>query len=198
MEKGKSQFAGPEIKGKTLGIIGLGAIGALVANVAIDLGMKVIGTDPFLSVGAALRLSPAVQVAKSADEVLAAADYLTLHVPCNADTKGFINAAAIAKMKDGARVLNFARGELVNDADMIGVCVCAGGVEYYNALLAALVDRDIVYACACSCYCQQVSRKLHLVHGSGAYQDCVRICDIIADGVLALVEQVGAACGDLV
>lgn len=119
VEKGKSQFAGPEIKGKTLGIIGLGAIGALVANVAIDLGMQVIGTDPFLSVGAALRLSPAVQVAKSADEVLAAADYLTLHVPCNADTKGFINAAAIAKMKDGARVLNFARGELVNDADMI-------------------------------------------------------------------------------
>ena len=119
VEKGKSQFAGPEIKGKTLGIIGLGAIGALVANVAIDLGMKVIGTDPFLSVGAALRLSPAVQVAKSADEVLAAADYLTIHVPYNADTKGFINAEAIAKMKDGARVLNFARGELVNDADMI-------------------------------------------------------------------------------
>ena len=119
VEKGKSQFAGPEIKGKTLGIIGLGAIGALVANVAIDLGMKVIGTDPFLSVGAALRVSPAVQVAKSADEVLAAADYLTIHVPYNADTKGFINAEAIAKMKDGARVLNFARGELVNDADMI-------------------------------------------------------------------------------
>ena len=130
VEKGKSQLAGPEIKGKTLGIIGLGAIGALVANVAIDLGMKVIGTDPFLSVGAALRLSPAVQVAKSADEVLAAADYLTLHVPCNADTKGFINAAAIAKMKDGARVLNFARGELVNDADMIAALE-AGKIACY-------------------------------------------------------------------
>lgn len=130
VEKGKSQFAGPEIKGKTLGIIGLGAIGALVANVAIDLGMKVIGTDPFLSVGAALRLSPSVQVAKSADEVLAAADYLTLHVPCNADTKGFINAAAIAKMKDGARVLNFARGELVNDADMIAALE-AGKIACY-------------------------------------------------------------------
>ena len=130
VEKGKSQFAGPEIKGKTMGIIGLGAIGALVANVAIDLGMKVIGTDPFLSVGAALRLSPAVQVAKSADEVLAAADYLTLHVPCNADTKGFINAAAIAKMKDGARVLNFARGELVNDADMIAALE-AGKIACY-------------------------------------------------------------------
>ena len=92
--------------------------------------MKVIGTDPFLSVGAALRLSPAVQVAKSADEVLAAADYLTLHVPCNADTKGFINAAAIAKMKDGARVLNFARGELVNDADMIAALE-AGKIACY-------------------------------------------------------------------
>lgn len=130
VEKGKKQFAGTEIEGKTLGIIGLGAIGALVANVAIDLGMKVIGTDPFLSVGAALRLSPAVQVAKSADEVLAAADYLTLHVPCNADTKGFINAAAIAKMKDGARVLNFARGELVNDADMIAALE-AGKIACY-------------------------------------------------------------------
>lgn len=129
-EKQKKQFAGHEIQGKKLGIIGLGAIGALVANVAIDLGMKVIGTDPFLSVGAALRLSPAVQVAKSADEVLVAADYLTLHVPCNADTKGFINAAAIAKMKDGARVLNFARGELVNDADMIAALE-AGKIACY-------------------------------------------------------------------
>lgn len=118
VEKGKSQFAGPEIMGKTLGIIGLGAIGALVANAAIALGMKVVGTDPFLSVGAALRLDPAVQVAASADDVLAAADYLTIHVPFNADTKGFINAEAIAKMKDGARILNFARGELVNDADL--------------------------------------------------------------------------------
>lgn len=118
VEKGKSQFAGPEIFGKTLGIIGLGAIGALVANAAIALGMKVVGTDPFLSVNAALKLSPKVTVAADADAVLAAADYLTIHVPCNADTKGFINAAAIAKMKDGARVLNFARGELVNDADM--------------------------------------------------------------------------------
>lgn len=119
VEKGKSQFAGPEIKGKTLGIIGLGAIGALVANAAIALGMKVIGTDPFLSVNAALRLDPKVKVTTSRDEVLAASDYITIHVPFNADTKGFINAAEIAKMKDGARILNFARGELVNDADMI-------------------------------------------------------------------------------
>lgn len=119
VEKGKSQFAGPEIMGKTLGIIGLGAIGALVANAAIALGMKVVGTDPFLSVNAALRLSPSVKVVPTADAVYAECDYLTVHVPCNADTKGFINAETIAKMKDGVRVLNFARGELVNDADMI-------------------------------------------------------------------------------
>ena len=114
VEKGKSQFAGPEIKGKTLGIIGLGAIGALVANAAVALGMKVVGTDPFLSVGAALRLNPAVTVVNTQDDVFAAADYLTIHVPYNADTKGMINAETIAKMKDGVRVLNYARGELVN------------------------------------------------------------------------------------
>lgn len=119
VEKGKSQFVGPEIKGKTLGIIGLGAIGALVANAAITLGMKVVGTDPFLSVGAALRLEPAVTVVKSNDEVFAAADYITIHVPFNKDTEGMINAETIAKMKDGVRVLNYARGELVNDDDML-------------------------------------------------------------------------------
>lgn len=119
VEKGKSQFVGPEIKGKTLGIIGLGAIGALVANAAIALGMKVVGTDPFLSVGAALRLNPSVSVVKSNDEVFAACDYLTLHVPFNKDTEGMINAETIAKMKDGVRVLNYARGELVNDDDIL-------------------------------------------------------------------------------
>ncbi len=119
VEKGKSQFVGPEISGKTLGIIGLGAIGALVANAAISLGMKVVGTDPFLSVGAALRLKPQVTVVKSNDEVFAAADYLTLHVPYNKDTAEMINAETIAKMKDGVRVLNYARGELVNDDDML-------------------------------------------------------------------------------
>lgn len=119
VEKGKSQFAGPEISGKTLGIIGLGAIGALVANAAVALGMKVVGTDPFLSVGAALRLDPSVTVVDSQDKVFAAADYLTIHVPFNPDTKGMINSETIAKMKDGVRVLNYARGELVNDDDMI-------------------------------------------------------------------------------
>ncbi|MBQ8513795.1 MAG: phosphoglycerate dehydrogenase [Ruminococcus sp.] len=130
VEKGKSQFVGPEIQGKTLGIIGLGAIGALVANAAISLGMKVVGTDPFLSVGAALRLKPAVTVVKSNDEVFAACDYLTLHVPYNKDTAGMINAEAIAKMKDGVRVLNYARGELVNDDDMLAA-IESGKVSCY-------------------------------------------------------------------
>ena len=130
VEKGKSQFAGPEIKGKTLGIIGLGAIGALVANAAIALGMQVVGTDPFLSVGAALRLNPAVKIVKDSDGVFAAADYLTIHVPFNNDTKGMINAETIAKMKDGVRVLNYARGELVNDDDMLAA-LASGKVTCY-------------------------------------------------------------------
>lgn len=119
VEKGKSQFVGPEIMGKTLGVIGLGAIGVLVANAAISLGMKVIGFDPFLSVKAAWGLAPTVKNAKSLSELYAESDYITIHVPCNADTKGSINSETIAQMKNGVRILNFARGELVNTEDMI-------------------------------------------------------------------------------
>lgn len=119
VEKGKSQFVGPEIMGKTLGVIGLGAIGVLVANAAINLGMKVIGYDPFLSVKAAWGLAPSVKNAPSIDALYSQADYITIHVPCNADTKGAVNAEKFALMKDGVRVLNLARGELVNDDDMI-------------------------------------------------------------------------------
>ena len=119
VEKGKSQFAGPEIMGKTLGVIGLGAIGVLVANAAIALGMKVVGYDPFLSVKAALGLDPSVKTAADVKELYAVADYVTIHVPFNADTKGTINADAIAAMKDGVRVLNFARGELVDNSAIL-------------------------------------------------------------------------------
>ncbi len=119
VEKGKSQFAGPEIQGKTLGIIGLGAIGILVANAAVSLGMKVVGTDPFLSVNAALKLSRKVSVVPSQKEVFECCDYLTIHVPFNADTKGFINSEAISTMKDGVRILNFARGELVDTPSIL-------------------------------------------------------------------------------
>lgn len=119
VEKGKSQFVGPEIMGKTLGIIGLGAIGVLVANAAISLGMKVIGFDPYLSVKAAWGLSPSAKNAKSLSELYAAADYITIHVPYNADTKGSINSETISQMKDGVKILNFARGELVNSSDIV-------------------------------------------------------------------------------
>ena len=118
-EKGKSQFVGPEIKGKTLGVIGLGAIGAMVANDAVGLGMNVIGYDPFISVDAAWSLSRAVVKAESLDALLSKADYISIHVPQTNDTKGFINADKLRIMKKGVRILNFARGGLVNNADMI-------------------------------------------------------------------------------
>lgn len=118
-EKGKSQFVGPEIQGKTLGVIGLGAIGALVANAAVGLGMQVIGFDPFISVDAAWSLSRAVVKAESMDSLLAKADYLTLHVPQTDITKGFINAEKISLMKNGVRLLNFSRGGLVVNSDVI-------------------------------------------------------------------------------
>lgn len=118
-EKGKSQFIGPEIQGKTLGVIGLGAIGALVANAAVGLGMEVIGYDPFISVDAAWSLSRAVVKAESMDSLLGKADYITLHVPQTDITKGFINAEKIALMKNGVRLLNFSRGGLVINSDVI-------------------------------------------------------------------------------
>ncbi len=119
VEKGKSAFAGPEIMGKTLGVVGLGAIGALVANSAKALGMNIVGYDPFLSVKAALALDPAVKVVSDLDELFAASDYITLHVPLNDATRDTVSADTLAKMKDGVRILNFARGELVNEAAII-------------------------------------------------------------------------------
>ena len=118
VEKGKSNFAGCEIKGKTLGIIGLGAIGILVANAATALGMDVIGYDPYLSVDSALKLSRHVKKANSPEEVYAVSDYITIHVPLMDSTRNTINAEAIAQMKDGVVILNFARGGLVNNTDI--------------------------------------------------------------------------------
>ena len=119
-EKGKSKFVGPEIKGKTLGVIGLGAIGALVANSALDLGMKVCGYDPFLSVGAALRLSSDVKIVKELNDIAKNCDYITIHIPYIADqNKGLINSGLIRKMKDGVILINCARGEIVDNADII-------------------------------------------------------------------------------
>ena len=119
VEKGKSAFVGPEIYGKKLGVIGLGAIGVLVANAAVALGMEVYGYDPYLSVDAAWKLSRSVHHAASVAQLMAECDYITLHLPLTPDTKNTINAETLATMKDGVRILNFARGELVNSEAML-------------------------------------------------------------------------------
>ena len=130
VEKGKGDFVGPEISGKTLGIVGLGAIGVLVSAAAISLGMEVYGYDPFLSVDTALRLSSSVHHAKTLDEIYAKCDYITVHVPLTPDTREMINASSIAKMKDGVRLLNFARGDLANSAD-VAAALESGKVTAY-------------------------------------------------------------------
>ncbi len=120
VEKGKANFAGSEIYGKTIGVIGLGAVGAQVANAAIVLGMEVLGYDPFLSVNSALKLSRAVKVVKDIEEIYKNCDYITIHIPYIASqNKDMINAGVIRKMKDGAVLINLARGEIVNNADII-------------------------------------------------------------------------------
>lgn len=119
VEKGKSQFVGPEVSGKKLGIIGLGAIGGLVANCALHLGMEVYGYDAFISVDAAWKLSRNIHHAASLKEIYENCDYITLHVPSTPETKGMINSQSIQMMKHGVRILNFARGDLVVNADML-------------------------------------------------------------------------------
>ncbi|MDD6483673.1 MAG: 3-phosphoglycerate dehydrogenase family protein [Clostridiales bacterium] len=130
VEKGKSNFAGNEIKGKTLGVIGLGAIGILVANAAYSLGMDVIGYDPYLSVDSALKLSRHIHKANNAKEVYENADIITIHVPLMDATRNTIDAEALESMKDGVIILNFARGGLVDD-DAIKAAIASGKVKKY-------------------------------------------------------------------
>ena len=118
VEKGKSNFAGPELSGKALGVIGLGAIGAMVATAATHLGMTVYGYDPYISVDSAWNMSRSVLKASSLNEIYEKCDYITYHIPLNNDTKGSINKETIALMKDGVRILNFSRGELANFEDL--------------------------------------------------------------------------------
>ncbi len=118
VEKGKSKFAGTEIAGKTLGVIGLGAIGGLIANTALALGMNVIGCDPFLSVEGAWNLDHHVVRANTFDEIYEKCDYITLHVPATKDTKNMICTESIAKMKDGVKIINLSRADLVNAAEL--------------------------------------------------------------------------------
>ncbi len=119
VEKGKAAYAGPEIAGKTLGVIGLGAIGVGVANAGHHLGMDVIGYDPYISVDAAWGLSRSVRRCHDLKALLSECDYISLHVPLNPNTKGMINADTLALARDGLRILNFARAELVNDTDVL-------------------------------------------------------------------------------
>lgn len=130
IEKGKSDFTGPEIKGKKLGVIGLGAIGVMVANDAIELGMQVSGYDPFISVEAAWGLSRNVKRARSLEGLIAESDYITLHVPLTDKTKGYINRERMAVMKKGVRLLNFARGGLVNN-EHLKEALADGAVSAY-------------------------------------------------------------------
>ena len=129
-EKAKKEFAGNEILGKNLGVVGLGAIGVLVANIAASLGMNVYGYDPYISVGAAWNLKREIHHVEDISELYAISDYITLHVPAMESTIGMINAEAIAKMKDGVKILNFARDTLVNEDD-IGKALESGKVSRY-------------------------------------------------------------------
>ena len=119
VEKGKAAFVGPEIYKKTLGIIGLGAIGSLVANMAVKLGMDVYGYDPYLSVDTALQLDRHIHVVKDIEDLYKRADYITIHIHFNEQTRGMINEKAIASMKRGVRFINLARGEIVDDDAML-------------------------------------------------------------------------------
>ena len=130
VEKGKSAFAGCELRGKTLGVIGLGAIGAMVANAALDLGMKVIGYDPYLTVDGAWRISRAVGHAVTTDEIFEKSDYITLHVPAVEATKGMIRKENIDKMKDGVKIINLARADLAIASD-IKDAIAAGKISAY-------------------------------------------------------------------
>ena len=130
IEKGKGQFAGPEIQGKALGVVGLGAIGILVANAATQLGMEVYGYDPFLSVEHAWHLSSAVHRSLSLDEIYSKCDYVTLHLPLTTENKGMIGVDSLQKMKDGVRILNFARGGLVDSPALLDA-LASGKVAAY-------------------------------------------------------------------
>jgi len=118
VEKGKGQFAGPELYGKTLGVFGLGAIGAMVANTALELGMDVFGFDPYITIDSAWNLSKSVKRASDKNTIYENCDYIAIHVPSTPETKGIINAEAISHMKDGVRIINLSRGDLVNNADL--------------------------------------------------------------------------------
>ena len=190
-EEIKKHYAGPEIAGKTFGIIGLGAIGVLLAEAAVGLGMNVIGSDPYLSVQNAWRMPREVKRADSVEGMLAESDYVSINVPAIESTKHFINADLIKKMKPGVRVLNFARGELANIDDVIDA-LKNGHIAYYATDFA---DEKLFAAPNCLCFphlgastqesedncavmaCQQLKDYL----ATGTIQNSVNFPDVISD-----------------
>ncbi len=147
VEKGKGQFTGPELYGKTIGVIGLGAIGVKVANAATHFGMEVLGYDPFISVQAAWNMSRSVKPCANLQDLIANSDYISLHIPVTKDTKEFINGSVISQMKHGVRILNFARAELVNTSDMIGA-LKSGRVASY---VVDFPDKNVIGKEGCIC-----------------------------------------------
>ncbi|MBE6856467.1 MAG: 3-phosphoglycerate dehydrogenase [Ruminococcus sp.] len=146
VEGGKAKFAGPELRGKKLGVIGLGAIGGKIANTAIKLGMKVIGYDPYLSLEAALHLDSHVQIVKDLNDIYKESDYITIHMPYTPATKNTIDAEQIAMMKDGVRLINLARGELINSQAVVDA-IKAGKVAKYVTDFAddiVLGEEDVI------------------------------------------------------
>lgn len=129
-EKGKSRFKGMELRGKTLGVIGLGAIGIMVANAAASLGMRVVGFDPFMSINAAWKIDRDVRHAESLEEVYRLSDYISIHTPLTDETRGLLDEAAFGQMKSGVRIINLARGELVQNQDM-KAAIESGKVAYF-------------------------------------------------------------------
>ena len=176
VEKGKKKFVGNEIKGKTLGVIGLGAIGSRVANCAIELGMEVYGYDPYISIEAAWNLSSQVHHCVNLNDMLPLCDYITIHVPYLPTTKDTINAQTLALCKDGVKLLNYARGELVNDEDMI----------------AALESGKVAYYCtdfpnAKTCNAKHIIATPHLGASTPESED--NCASMAADELMAYLEQ---------
>lgn len=183
VEKGKKAFAGREIFGKKLGVIGLGAIGVLVANSALSLGMTVYGYDVNLSVEHALALKNSVKTVKSLDEIFAECDYITLHVPLTDGTRGLLNARAFSAMKDGVNIVNFARGELVDDADM-RAALESGKVHRYATDFPTEATRNMPHA-------------IVVPHLGASTEESEENCAVMAAEELSRYIETGTICNSV-
>ncbi|MDR3344755.1 MAG: 3-phosphoglycerate dehydrogenase [Oscillospiraceae bacterium] len=217
VEKGKGDFGGGEIAGKTLGVVGLGAIGALTANAASALGMRVAGYDPYISVQGALRLDPAVSLTDDLNSLFATSDYISLHLPLTDATRGLINAQSLAVCKEAVRIINFARGELVDSADVLDALetgkvaayvtdfptdaqLSAPGVTALPHLGASTEESEENCAVMASRelkdYLEQgiVTNSVNLPDAKLPPKTCPRIC-VVHEAIDGLVAQITTAVG---